>query len=216
MSIHYCGIGEVYIDAHGPDHGLMVASDGETVTIRDYSEFCEENAETGRWEGVYRDTRVDIRELFDPKGKHLEHVDLTDNVGHENRPRKADIIINAALAWIGYWGCSSDDTTIVDVEHDGGACSFFGEYDSDTDAGDLRCEACQEREAKSLRSAVCEYAYDPSVFFIVEKATGKSIAGPFGSMVGTCRERDKRFNDDDYSIDIIDGRWLNDCSHEDN
>lgn len=151
------GLGDILIDAHGPGHGLMVASDNATVTIRAYSEFCEPNAQTGRWEGVYEETTVDIRELFRPDARHLEHVDLTNN--RPGRNRKADIIINAALAWIAYWGCSSDDQTIVDIETDGGSCGFFGEYWPGTDEQHLRCEVCEANRAESLRSAVCSYAY---------------------------------------------------------
>ncbi len=154
---YYCGIGDVFIDAHGSDHGLMVASDGETVTIREYSEFCEPNEQTGRWEGTYTETSVDIRELFRPDARHLEHVDLTNN--RPGRNRKADIIINAALAWISYHGGSSDNETIVDVETDGGPCGFFGEYWPGTDEKHLRCEACETKRARDLADAVCSYAY---------------------------------------------------------
>ncbi len=156
---NYCGVGDVFIDAHGPGHGLMVASDGETVTIHTYGEFCEPNEQTGRMEGIYEETTVDIRELFRPDAVHLQHVELVTNT-HKDRSRKADIIINAALAWLGCWGCSSDDTTIVDIETDGGSCGFFGEYWPGTNEQHLRCEACETRRAEDLRRAVCEYAYD--------------------------------------------------------
>lgn len=207
---YYCGIGDVFIDAHGPDHGLMVASDGETVTIRDYSEFCEANAQTGRWEGVHRDVCVDIRELFKPGAPHLEHVDLANNAGHEDRNRKADIIINAALAWMAYWGGSSDDTTIVDIETDGGPCSFFSEYWPGANEKHLRCEVCETRRARDLADAVCRYAY--AKFYIVAKASGKAVSTPYG----TSKEADAALENNPHMdlehFQVIDGRWLNACA----
>ncbi len=228
---YYCGIGDVFIDAHGAGHGLMVASDGETVTIHTYGEFCEANAQTGRWEGVYEEISVDIRELFNPKGKHLEYVDLSDNVGHEDRNRKADIIINAALAWMAYWGGSSDDTTIVDIETDGGSCSFFGEYWPGTEEKHLRCELCETKRARDLADAVCSYAYRvwidgvlhhyPSLepvekreFYIVAKASGKGISTPYG----TSKEADAALENNPHMdlehFQVIDGRWLNPCAFD--
>jgi hypothetical protein len=152
---------DIYIDAHGPDHGLMVAFDGSDVHIADYSEFCEENHETGRWEAVYRETRVDIAELLSPNGKH----DFDDHRELTGRERMESVIISAATGWLAYWGVDSDGETIVDIDRDGGACAFFSEYWGDyAEPGDYQiCSACQDRRDSQLRSAVTSYAYGSPV-----------------------------------------------------
>jgi hypothetical protein len=153
---------DIYIDAHGPDHGLMVAFDGSDVHIADYSEFCEENAETGRWEAVYRETRVPIAELLSPTGKHRGCYSGDDgSTDKHGRERMESVIISAAIAYLGYWGVSSDGETIVDIDNDGGACGFFSEYWGDyAEPGDYQiCSACQDRRDSQLRSAVTSYAY---------------------------------------------------------
>lgn len=218
MSEHpnYAGIGDVFIDAHGPGHGLMVASDGETVTIHTYGEFSEANAQTGRWEGVYEETSVDIRELFRPDAPHLKHADIVTDT-HPDRSRKADIIINAALAWLSYWGCSSDDTTIVDIETDGGSCGYFSEYWPGTEEKHLRCELCEAKRAQDLAFRVCEYAY--AKFYIVEKASGKAVILGLqnaSTPYGTSKEADTALENNPHMdlehFQVIDGRWLNPCA----
>ncbi len=159
----------VLIDCHGPDHGLSVVWDGSTVTIADYSEACEANLETGRWEGYYRETTVDIADLLNPKGEHRgcyqsSRLSYGPDGPLKGREKLHEIIIEASIQWMAYWGFSSDETTIVDVETDGGACGFFGEYWGERETGTdaellIRCSVCAETRRKDLADAVCEYAY---------------------------------------------------------
>lgn len=150
---------EVLIDAHGPDHGLRVEVDGEYVHIADYSEFCEENAETGRWEAVYRETTVYLSELLNPNGIH-RGIYMGDDGSPDKRGRERlhDVIIYASISFLAYWG---GEETIVDIDRDGGACAFFGEFWGDYAVpGDYqRCSACQDKRDARLRDAVCAYAY---------------------------------------------------------
>jgi hypothetical protein len=133
----------ILIDAHGPDHGLRVEYDYDTVTIADYVEFPEPDAETGKWEACYREVTIPLKEVLDPNGKHQGCYQSSKTNLH-GKDKLHDAIITAAIAWLGYWGADSDQEEIVEAE--GGACRFFDTYWGPPDkAKDYpKCELCQK------------------------------------------------------------------------
>jgi len=128
----------VYIDAHGPDHGLKIEidTDRHEVTVRQWSECCEPNDE-GSYSPHIQTATVELSRLLDPKAEHLRGRVL-------DRSSMRRKVADAALCWLGYWG--GDEEPCEDDER---PCDYFGSYWGRHQAKDAkarpehyRCDTC--------------------------------------------------------------------------
>jgi len=140
MKLPYYDGMHIFIDAHGPDHGLFIGFDPtfRTVTIREYSEFPEANPETGRWQGVVSETNVDIDELTNPEAKHQgAYCGSVEDSPYED-------FIAMAISYMSYWGCSSDGETIIDLDDDS-PCNYFSDYYGPNSKNTFECSLCKSK-----------------------------------------------------------------------
>jgi len=127
----------IFIDAHGPDHGLMVgySETHRTITMKTWWEQCEENPDTGEFDKGITELTIGLKELLTEdatkKGYHLYSTD--DSKGMQHR------IIDAVLAYNAYWGGNDEYVNSDDVpcQH---FCNNWGKHQANCD---LDCRLCK-------------------------------------------------------------------------
>ena len=134
--------GAVLIDSHGPDHGLSVVLEhGNEVRIREWCEAIEPRESDGGIDKWLLDYLVELPDLLDLTSKHLESTVQAWN------PCPGKRIVDAALAYRGYWGDSSGDREWLD--DNALPCQYFQDIaplDDPKGERPIHCPHCEERK----------------------------------------------------------------------